>query len=164
MSAQIAAHGRLAADVLSRITDKGTTMAMGRLAVSLPCHKAESGEVVLWLGLVAFGKQAELLARHGKGELISVSGSMQINQWTGRDGALQIGYQVMADAIISARTVRPGGGNKPAVPTPAPSSSTPAQPVMDHESAHADAARNWEIYQMGADGDAFDQRPPFDDI
>lgn len=164
MSAQIAAHGRLAADVLSRITDKGTTMAMGRLAVSLPCHKAESGEAVLWLGLVAFGKLAELLARHGKGELISVSGSMQINQWTGQDGGLQTSYQVVADAIISARTVRPGGGHKTVAPTPASFADVPSPPLMEHDSLHAEAANNWEIYQKGADGEAFDQSPPFDDV
>jgi single-stranded DNA-binding protein len=84
-------------------------MAMGRLAVALPCHAAEGGEVTFWLGVVAFGKQADALAGHVKGDLVSVAGTMQVNQWTGKDGGTQQGYQVVADSVISARTVRPGG-------------------------------------------------------
>ena len=34
---------------------------------------------------------------------------MQLNQWTGQDGAAQQGYQVIADSVLSARAVRPGG-------------------------------------------------------
>jgi single-stranded DNA-binding protein len=87
-------------------------MAMGRLAVALPCHAAEGGEVTFWLGVVAFGKQADALAGHVKGDLVSVAGAMQVNQWTGKDGGTQQGYQVVADSVISARTVRPGGSGR----------------------------------------------------
>jgi single-stranded DNA-binding protein len=59
--------------------------------------------------VVAFGKQADALAGHVKGDLVSVAGAMQVNQWTGKDGGTQQGYQVVADSVISARTVRPGG-------------------------------------------------------
>lgn len=34
---------------------------------------------------------------------------MQLNQWTGQDGGIQSGYQVVADSVISARTARPTG-------------------------------------------------------
>jgi hypothetical protein len=37
-----------------------------------------------------------------------VAGNMQVNQWTGRM-AVHSRYQVVADSVISARTVRPGG-------------------------------------------------------
>ncbi len=40
---------------------------------------------------------------------MSVSGNMQITQWTDGHGNTQIGYQVIADSVVSARTVRPGG-------------------------------------------------------
>ena len=109
MTAQISAYGRLVADPQTRTTNSGTSMAMGRLAVALPCHAAEGGEVTFWLGVVAFGKQADALAGHVKGDLVSVAGAMQVNQWTGKDGGTQQGYQVVADSVISARTVRPGG-------------------------------------------------------
>ncbi|MED9322539.1 single-stranded DNA-binding protein, partial [Escherichia coli] len=53
-----------------------------------------------------FGKQAEALAKHHKGELISVSGEMQMTQWTDQNGDARQGLQVIADSVISARTVR----------------------------------------------------------
>lgn len=116
MTAHISSYGRLVADVQTRTTDKGNQMAMGRLAVSLPCHSAESGEATFWLGIIAFGKVAETLARHEKGDLISVVGTLQMNQWTGQDKTTQTGYQVVADSVISARTVRPKGGKKSTPP------------------------------------------------
>ncbi len=56
---------------------------MARLAVSLPCNAAADGQATFWLGVIAFGKQADALAKHQKGDLVSVAGNMQINQWTG---------------------------------------------------------------------------------
>ncbi|HBT3466187.1 TPA: single-stranded DNA-binding protein [Klebsiella pneumoniae] len=109
MTAQISAYGRLVADPQNRTTGKGTNMAMCRLAVTLPCNAADNGEATFWLGVIAFGKQADALAKHRKGDLVSVAGNMQLNQWTGQDGGTQQGYQVIADSVLSARTVRPGG-------------------------------------------------------
>lgn len=80
-----------------------------RLVVSLSCNAADNGEATFWLGVIAFGKQDDALAKHQKGDLVSVAGNMQVNQWTGQDGGTQQGYQVLADSVISARTVRPGG-------------------------------------------------------
>lgn len=47
-----------------------------------------------------------------KGDLISVSGTLQVNQWTGHDGQTQSGYGLVADSVISAKTVRPGGNKR----------------------------------------------------
>lgn len=44
-----------------------------------------------------------------KATLVSVAGNMQLNQWTGQDGGTQQGYQVIADSVLSARTVLPRG-------------------------------------------------------
>lgn len=109
MTAQISAYGRLVADPQTRTTGKGKNMAMARLAVSLPCNAAEDGQATFWLGVIVFGKQADALAKHRKGDLVSVAGNMQLNQWTAQDGGTQQGYQVIADSVLSARTVRPGG-------------------------------------------------------
>ena len=120
-------------------------MAMGRLAVALPCHAAEGGEVTFWLGVVAFGKQADALAGHVKGDLVSVAGAMQINQWTGKDGGTQQGYQVVADSVISARTVRPGG-------------------KTGQQGQATDALRRAHEHQTPTTGyEGFDQTPPYDD-
>lgn len=45
MTAQISAYGLLVADPQTRTTNSGTSMTIGRLAVALPCHAAEGGEV-----------------------------------------------------------------------------------------------------------------------
>ncbi|EAO8184308.1 single-stranded DNA-binding protein [Salmonella enterica] len=110
MTAQIAAYGRLVADPQIKTTSKGTNMAMARMAVSLPCSASQDGQATLWLGVLAFGKQADALAKHTKGDVVSIGGTMQVNQWTGQDGSTQSGYSVIADSVISARTSRPGGG------------------------------------------------------
>lgn len=115
-------------------------MAMVRLAVSLPCHTGQNGEATYWLGVVAFGRQADLLAKHQKGDLVSVAGNMQLNQWAGQDGVQKEQPQVIADSVISARTARPGG-NK--------GSQGQATSALNH-------ARQQQ-------GNEYDQRPPFDD-
>ncbi|HDK0047777.1 TPA: single-stranded DNA-binding protein [Escherichia coli] len=106
MTAQLAAHGRLVDEPLKKQTSKGTAMTLARLAVPVTCRAAEDGQSTLWLSVSAFGKQAEALAKHHKGELISVSGEMQMTQWTDQSGFERQGWQVIADSVISARTVR----------------------------------------------------------
>ena len=39
----------------------------------------------------------------------NVAGNMQLNQWSGQDGVQKEQPQVIADSIVSAKTVRPGG-------------------------------------------------------
>ena len=109
MTAQIAAYGRLVDDPQVKQTSKGTPMTLARMAVSLPCSQAQDGQATLWLSVLAFGKQADFLAKHQKGDVASVSGTMQVSQWTGQNGETRQGWQVIADSVISARTARPGG-------------------------------------------------------
>ncbi|EHK9947302.1 single-stranded DNA-binding protein [Escherichia coli] len=109
MTAQIAAYGRLVDDPQVKQTSKGTPMTLARMAVPLPCSQADDGTATLWLSVMAFGKQADFLAKHQKGDVASVSGVMQISQWTGQNGETRQGWQVIADSVISARSVRPGG-------------------------------------------------------
>ncbi|EIZ2106331.1 single-stranded DNA-binding protein [Salmonella enterica] len=135
MTAQIAAYGRLVADPQTKTTSKGTNMAFARMAVSLPCMAAENGESVMWLGVTAFSKQADALAKHQKGDLVSVSGQLQINQWTGQDGSTHSGYAMVADSVISARTVRPGGGRsqQKSGGTPPPAQAAQQQTVAPQD-------------------------------
>ncbi|AUV42566.1 single-stranded DNA-binding protein [Citrobacter freundii complex sp. CFNIH9] len=146
MTAQISAYGRLVADVQSKTTSTGNQMAFTRMAVTLPCQKAENGEATFWLAITAFGKQAEALAKHQKGDMVSVAGNMQMSQWTGSDGGTQTGYQVIADSVISARTARPGG-------------------KKGQQGQATDALRRAQEQQRPpAQGyDDYDQTPPYDD-
>ncbi|EFL6055902.1 single-stranded DNA-binding protein, partial [Escherichia coli] len=94
MTAQIAAYGRLVDDPQVKQTSKGTPMTLARMAVPLPCSQADDGTATMWLSVLAFGRQAEALERHRKGELLSVAGNMQISQWTGQNGETRQGWQV----------------------------------------------------------------------
>ena len=77
MSAQIAAYGRLVADPRAIETRSGKAVTAVRLAASVECRDGagETGEETLWLSVLAFGCVAEDLARHAKGEPVSVSGT-----------------------------------------------------------------------------------------
>ena len=104
------AYGRLGQDPRSHETKTGKTMATCTLAVDI-AREEDTGP--LWLGIVAFGGKATDLMRHGKGELISVSGRVQRNTYTTRDGQAREQLQIVVDVIVSARTVRPGKARKP---------------------------------------------------
>ena len=60
MSAQASIYGRLVADPKPIQTKTGTAMTTGTMAVSLPTKDGE--DATWWVNLLAFGRQAELLA------------------------------------------------------------------------------------------------------
>ncbi len=66
----------------------------------------------MFFGLVAFGELAESLALHVKGDMMGAFGRVKINRYTNREGEAREELQIMADGLVSARTVRPGGGRK----------------------------------------------------
>ncbi|EGJ7360673.1 single-stranded DNA-binding protein [Salmonella enterica] len=109
-SAYMSAHGRLTSDPQIKTSSSGAKLATARLVVSLPCHTSDDGAAPLWLGVVCFGKVAEQLQRCKRGDLISVSGAMQISQWQGNDGEAKEQTQVIADSLHSARIVKPYNG------------------------------------------------------
>jgi single-strand DNA-binding protein len=111
MSAQIAAYGRLGADPVQRQSQSGNPWATASLAVQI----GEGDDAPpQWFQLVAFGRVAETLARHVKGDLVSVAGRLQLNRWRDREGTDHERLQIVADAVLSARSVRPGGKKREA--------------------------------------------------
>jgi single-stranded DNA-binding protein len=64
MTAQTSLYGRLTVDPQPHQTRTGTAMTSAKLAVDLPCKEDPEGKATWWVSLVAFGKQAELLAGH----------------------------------------------------------------------------------------------------
>jgi len=99
-------YGRLAKDPQERTTSTGKEMTIAALAVDATPNKADTEETV-WVSVLAFGKQAETLAKHAKGEMIAATGRLTQSRWTGKDGQERTGFSLMADAIVSCRTVRP---------------------------------------------------------
>jgi len=135
MSAHIAAYGRLGGDPKSINTSSGNAMAVASIAVDVQERGAEDPPPE-WLGVVAFGGQADKLLQHDKGECIAVSGRVQRNRWTGQDGNERVQLQVIADSLVSARTVRPGKRKQ---------QQTDEQPAGEPEPAAAGEDFNDEI-------------------
>ena len=114
-NATLAVYGRLGSDPREHSTRKGGAMATASLAVDVPdrTQGAEEGATeTLWLRVTAFGRVASDLAQHAKGDPVSVSGRLQFSRWTDRDGDEREQWAIVADALVSARTVRPGGRRK----------------------------------------------------
>lgn len=114
MTAQIAAWGRLAADPDLRTSRNGKPWCTARMAVDMPApHGADEGTETptLWLNVITFSKgTAETLARHRKGECISVSGSLEMRPYTSRSGEKRDGMTCVAKDVIGPRSPRPKGG------------------------------------------------------
>jgi single-stranded DNA-binding protein len=138
MTAQISAYGRLVADPQTRTTTTVTTWQWRGWRWRCPAMR-QRRRVTFWLGVIAFGKQADALAKHVKGDL-SVWPAI-CRSTSGRAGwRYTAGYQVVADSVISARTVRPGG-------------------KAGQQGQATDALRRAQQPSR----DEYDQRPPFDD-
>jgi len=103
-----AIYGRLAKDPQSRTTATGKPMTIATLAVDATPNNADAEET-LWVSVLAFGRQAEALERHRKGEMVAVTGRLTQSRWTGQDGQERTSLNLIADTIVSSRTVRPGG-------------------------------------------------------
>ncbi len=111
MTMHASAYGRLGKAPKAITTQSGKPMASASLAVNV--STARDPDATHWLPLLAFGSQAETLARHQQGDMLAVTGRLQRNTWTDKEGAERIDLQLIVDQITSSRTVRPGGKPKP---------------------------------------------------
>ncbi len=103
-------YGRIGADPVERETRTGKMMVTCSLAVS--AGRPDAGEETQWFNLIAFGRAATDLMRHAKGDLVACMGPLYRNRYTARDGQEREGWSLTVESILSARTVRPGGGRK----------------------------------------------------
>ena len=114
MSAQIAAYRRPVADprAIETRSMKATTAA--RLAANVECRdgSGETGEETLWLSVLAFGRVAKDFARHAKGDPVSVSGRVRLERYVAGDGEERETWRVLADSVVSSRSVRLQGGRR----------------------------------------------------
>jgi single-stranded DNA-binding protein len=104
LTAQLACHGRLGGDPERRTAASGTDWCNCSIAVDLNDNRIEDGAAT-WLKIVAFGRTAE-------GDVVSVSGRLQLSRWKTAEGVDREQLQVIADSIVSAKSVRPGGGRR----------------------------------------------------
>ena len=125
-------YGRLGGDPVERETRTGKEMVTVSLAVN--AGRPDADEETQWFNLIAFGRAAKDLARHTKGDLVGCMGQLTKNRYTAHNGQEREGWSLNVDAIVSARTVRPGGGRKPAAaakPAPAGVSAGNGAPFDD---------------------------------
>lgn len=140
----ISCAGRLGRDPEARQTAGGKDMTLGALAVDLSAGPDAPPET-WWLNLMAFGKTAGDLAKHHKGDRLSVMGQLQRGRYQPRNGAPdRESWTVLVDAVLGPRSPRPAGKRKPAAAGPAPGPAAPGGPIP------GDLARQ-------------DPPPPFDD-
>ena len=109
MTAKMAAHGRLGNDPRQVQTKTGTEMATALMF----CSDTSKSEGVndLAIGLVAFKNNAGILLKHCKGDLLSISGDVQINEWQ-QNGETRRQVQVIVQDFVSNKASRPGGRKK----------------------------------------------------
>lgn len=104
-------YGRLTQDVKAIDTQSGKSMSVTSVAVNLQIPKSEDTHTQFF-NVVAFGRVADDLQRCKKGEPIGLSGRVQASKFTDRNGDEKTQLSLVADSIVSARTVRPGGRKK----------------------------------------------------
>ena len=122
-------YGRLGADPIERQTRNGGTMATANIAV----NAGRDGDETQWFSLVAFGKTGDSLMRHAKGDLLAAMGPLYRSRYTS-NGTEKESWSLTAESIISARTVRPGGGKKQnpeSAPAPADNPADAGSPFDD---------------------------------
>lgn len=124
--------GRLARDPELRRTQTGTPVASFRLAVERDFKDKASGERITdWIDVTAWSYTAEFVSKYfTKGRMAVVSGRLQTQEWTDRDGNKRRSVGVVADSVYWGDARREGDGQRAAAP--APGYQTPAyQPQQD---------------------------------
>jgi single-strand DNA-binding protein len=129
--------GNLTRDPEPRETAGGMMILKMGVAVNDRRKNPQSGEwedVPNFFDVVMFGKRAESLSRFlTKGSKVAVEGKLRWSQWDDKDtGAKRSKVEIVADDIefMSSRGEGGGGG---AGNYSAPTSKTPADPVIDDD-------------------------------
>jgi single-strand DNA-binding protein len=94
---QIVVIGRAGNDVSteSRKTQQGTTIAEVRLAVNRTTKDSQGNPITDWISCKFWDKQADRLAEFvKKGDLISVTGSLRVDNWDSPQGEKRQKYYV----------------------------------------------------------------------
>jgi single-strand DNA-binding protein len=104
---QSSIYGRLGRDPKATTTKTGKPMCTASIAVDVGREQGD-GET-LWITVMGFGALAEALERHAQGDMIGVIGRLTRSHYIGTDGQERESWSLIADALHSSRTVRPGG-------------------------------------------------------
>ena len=126
--------GRMTRDPELRHTASGAAVASFTLAVDRDFKNQDGEKEADFINCVAWKGTAEMLARYfTRGRMAVVVGSLQLRDWTDRDGGKRRAAEVVADTVYfgdSRRDAEAGGGYS--------SGETPTSPASDYQSADDD--------------------------
>ena len=99
--------GRLGQDAEVKVTAGGQPYTKLSIAVDLGKDKEGEKRDAWWIRATIWGKRAEALAPHcKKGNMVAVTGQIELNTWTGNDNETHTDLQVNVDQFSFA------GGSK----------------------------------------------------
>lgn len=103
--------GRLTRDPELRHTQSGTAVASFTLAVDRDFKDKATGEKATdFIDVVAWRQTGEFVSRYfTKGRMAVVAGSLQIRDWTDREGSRRRHAEVAADKVCFGDSKRDGG-------------------------------------------------------
>lgn len=103
--------GRLTRDPELRHTQSGTAVASFSIAVDRDFKDKQTGEKATdFIDVVAWRNTAEFVSRFfSKGRMAVVVGSLQMRDWTDKDGNKRRSAEVIADSVYFADSRKDGG-------------------------------------------------------
>jgi len=104
VSIECAFHGFLAADADARTSQAGKPWVRLRVGVG-------KDEIIQWLSVAVFGKDAENAVTLKKGDRCYIEGSIKLDTWRGNDGIERHGLSVAAHKCEKTHQI---GRNEPA--------------------------------------------------
>ncbi len=85
------------------ISTKRITTKTGKPMTTGFCYADIQGETGFPLGLVCWNDIAEELARYSKGDTLTVTGRLQANDYTNKEGETVNGYQLIVDGLMGVK-------------------------------------------------------------
>lgn len=96
----IALQGRLTNDVELRYTQAGKPVASFTIAVGRDFRGQDGNKETDFINIVAWGRTGELCGEWlHKGDMATISGRLQIRDWTDRDGNKRKSAEVVANSV-----------------------------------------------------------------
>nr|DAT62587.1 MAG TPA: Single strand binding protein [Caudoviricetes sp.] len=129
--------GRLTRDPELRHTQSGTAVASFSIAVDRDFKDKQTGERATdFIDVVAWRNTAEFVSRFfSKGRMVVVVGSLQMRDWTDKDGNKRRIAEVIADSVYFGDSKRDGDSGQPSTSgypgSYSPPPSTPSDSFAD---------------------------------
>ena len=105
---QASIHGRLGQDPVTSQTQTGKPTTRCSIVVDVTSHNATDEESV-WVGVMAFNRVADDLARAEKGQMLSAMGRLTRSRYIAKDGSPRESWSLLVDGVVTVKSARPPG-------------------------------------------------------